>query len=164
MHINTGIKVMTDSETICVSYNGWMQIFPWSIVGFLIWATVKFINAYGFSSPILLVLGIFLIWSVVRAIKQPRGFDIDNNSVAIVGWFWKRELKWDEIASIQYLQSRKGLDGIGFVKKGKGIIFFKGSSNWWDTDYKRVLEMLEYTAAQHNIRVYPTKSGSMFVL
>jgi len=146
-------------EAIHINYSWRVQIYPWAMLAFLIWMTIKFIGAYGMSYPVLLILGVLLLWSITNIARSSRWFEINAETVTVVGWFGRRQMEWNEINHIEYWQSRNVITGIDFFSKNDKKLVVKGPSNWWDIDGGQVLEFLNRQAMQHQVKVYLQKSS-----
>jgi hypothetical protein len=151
-------------EAIYVSDSWWIQALPWGMLAFLIWITIKVISTSGTSSfLILLILGALILWSGANIVRSPRKFEINSSAIAKVGWFWRHKMSWNEIVYIEYWHSRRGFTGIIFFNKEDKALLLNGPSDWWDTDYRQVLELIESQVMQRGIRT-DSKQPSMTVL
>ncbi len=150
--MENGKHIRPLSELIRVGYRWGVRTAPLSGLVFSIWLAVKIISTSGVFSPTLLLVGPFFLMSMLNTVGSFRSLEMDSKTVHVSDWLGRREMKWEEIEYIECGHSRDTTTMLVFYGCDKQLKM-TGPSNWWDTDYRQILEFLEAQAEQHQIKI-----------
>ena len=139
------------SEPLKVGYSWIIKGMAWGGFTFSSWLFFMLVREEGFSQffPIGLVPVLFWFASIAGIYKFSQYIIADNHSIAVVGWFGKREIKWEEIERIKV---RKHLADMAISGANKKIIITL-PTNWRGQDVRELWDYLNTQVEERDIEV-----------
>ncbi|MCB9079629.1 MAG: PH domain-containing protein [Anaerolineaceae bacterium] len=142
----------TLSEPLKVGYSWGIQVMAWSGFVFLsglffMWVQQK--ESFWLLSSFDIVLVLLWLASMVGIIKFSQHIVADNQSIAVVSWLGKREIKWEEI---QRIKIRKYLADVAICGADKKITV-TAPTNWRGRDAQKLWDYLNTQVEERDIEV-----------
>ena len=142
----------TLSQPLNVGYAWAIQAMAWGGFAFLSWLLFIVVvqeKEIPLFSPLAMVLVLFWLVSVVGIYKFSQRITANNQSIAVVSWFGKQEIRWDEIRQIKIRKYMADMIICGGHKK----IIITAATNWRGRDVQALWDYLNVQIEKRVIEV-----------
>lgn len=144
--------LITLSEPLKAGYSWGIQAMAWggfAFLSLLIYMWIQHKESFLLLSPSGIVLILFWLASMAGIMKFSQRIVADNQSIAVVSWLGKREIKWEEIQQIKIRKHFADMAICGADKK----ITVTAPTNWRGRDAQKLWGYLNTQVEERDIEV-----------